>query len=212
MNKTEKQTMLEEYKSSLVFENRFLEDKMGRDEFVAWVSLSKLVNKVDNVTVDVKLKFKRKIDFMCDEDEECEECQYLQGNVKNTDEYRKVTNSIMIEISKGDVDEKIFKDTKLVHSDVTMEADCFGNPGYLYFWMNVNMEFIYDFLTKLKFSKVFNEFILYDPKTIIHETQPCCVCMDKTTSKTHCGHYLCMVCEYNDINTLTSCPLCRSRI
>ena len=38
----------------------------------------------------------------------------------------------------------------------------------------------------------------------------CCVCMDKTNTKTNCGHIICLDCV-NKVNHHT-CPMCRGKI
>jgi hypothetical protein len=52
--------------------------------------------------------------------------------------------------------------------------------------------------------------LLKFPSNFETKYQPCCVCMDDTSSKTQCGHPLCLVC-WSSLKKL-KCPLCRHQI
>lgn len=83
-----------------------------------------------------------------------------------------------------------------------------------------------DIIPNLKYDKIHNvmmlngsarkkdcdlecEIISHIPESsnIIFNYSECCVCLDKTTTKTSCNHYLCAKCE-SQIKTRT-CPMCR---
>ena len=60
-----------------------------------------------------------------------------------------------------------------------------------------------DILKETKFYKSTGTFIECDSET----GDECCVCLDITSTKTNCGHYVCLPC-WNQINS--KCPMCRA--
>jgi hypothetical protein len=63
-------------------------------------------------------------------------------------------------------------------------------------------EFI-DKLTTIQFDKRSGSFTKNDDPT-----EECCVCLEETTTKTNCGHTICVPC-WNQIKKI-QCPLCRN--
>jgi hypothetical protein len=66
--------------------------------------------------------------------------------------------------------------------------------------------FVVNIKNNYEYSKLFDKFIMKEDKIqkeeiltalcfIKHQKiEECCVCMDKTTSQTKCGHFLCRIC------------------
>ena len=79
----------------------------------------------------------------------------------------------------------------------------------------------FDELLHLKFDKMKNEFVDSRKEQISFEFysrlispniklifEDCCVCLEKTSGKTHCGHAICKICM-SKLKT-PSCPICRA--
>lgn len=82
-----------------------------------------------------------------------------------------------------------------------------------------------DILDNITFSVADGGFYKYDVKLPgteykelmndlwdIQEEIVCCVCQEKTVSKTPCGHKLCILCWSTINDTKPRCPMCRNKI
>lgn len=94
------------------------------------------------------------------------------------------------------------------------------------------VKFIFDIIPKLKFDKCIGRFVreIVRPDYTIFEAfeqcdfikmtyAQCCVCHERTTTKTECNHHLCIQCwdqlkevEKDNRHAFRYCPLCREEI
>jgi len=107
----------------------------------------------------------------------------------------------------------------------TIKCCVMGDDGDLseheyYGYKIESLEKVKDILQSLRFNKFENRFQTITPidwsfmesDTVKLKYDTCSVCLDKTVSKTDCGHYLCLPCydkitENKDSETI--CPQCR---
>jgi len=139
----------------------------------------------------------------------------------------KINNSIKLLITAKNIsytydnDDDDYK--KLKYYEKTISSKCDEKDDYMH-----AIQQIYESLRLLRFDKingVFKNIDEIDDINILEELlndvninsyiESCCICTDKTYTKTHCNHSLCYVCwdqiKCNE-NYEIKCPLCRKDI
>jgi len=99
--------------------------------------------------------------------------------------------------------------------------DVMDLTSHTYFQSSVTVESLSEVLSSLKFNKLTNKFQTTAPfdwsfleSESVKLFEPCCVCYERTESKTTCNHPICIPCydkiKCTDMETNeTKCPICR---